>query len=96
LALYALAIEASKPLQQTFGIVPSGISFHAAACISIMLDTKRKGLLSFLGDVISDDRGHRQAVPAVHPQPIGINKPSTTAATLSRNKPRRFVTGRHP
>ena len=56
LALYALAIEASTTLQQTFGIVPSGISFHAAACISIMLDTKRKGLLSFLSDVISDDR----------------------------------------
>ena len=56
LALYALAIEANKPLQQTFGITPSGISFHAAACISIMLDTKRKGLLSFLSDVITDAR----------------------------------------
>ena len=56
LALYALAIEASTTLQQTFGIVPSGISFHAAACISIMLDTKRKGLLSFLSDVILYDR----------------------------------------
>ena len=59
LSLFALSIEASEPLQKAFGIAPSGITFHAAAFISIMLDTKRKGLLYFLGDVVcsAEDTG---------------------------------------
>ena len=54
LSLFALSIEASRPLQKAFGIAPCGIAFRAAACISIMLDTKRKDLLYFLGDVVCD------------------------------------------
>ena len=59
LSLFALSIEASRPLQTAFGIAPAGITFRAAAFISIMLDTKRKGLLFFLGDVVcnTDDSG---------------------------------------
>lgn len=53
LALFALAIESEHALQQSFGITPSGITFRAAALISIMLDTSRKDLLSFLRHVIS-------------------------------------------
>lgn len=52
LSLFALSIESSEKLQKVFGIEPSGISFKAAAFISIMLDTKRKGLLSFLEKVV--------------------------------------------
>lgn len=53
LALFALALEGSKHLQQLFGIHACGIRFRAAALISIMLDTRRKDLLSFLRNVVS-------------------------------------------
>lgn len=52
LSLFALSIEASEKLQNAFGIAPSGISFRAAALISIMLHTNRGGLLYFLSDVV--------------------------------------------
>ena len=52
LALFALSIEASDKLQHIFEIAPCRISFRAAAFISIMLDTNRKGLLYFLADVV--------------------------------------------
>ena len=54
LGLFALAIEGSENIRHTFGIAPSGIRFRAAAFISIMLDTRRNDLLSFLKRVVTD------------------------------------------
>ena len=60
LALFALAIEGSTHLQQTFGLQPSGISFRAAALISIMLDTSRRDMLAFLKHVIATPKEKRR------------------------------------
>ena len=53
LGLFALLINQSPDLQQAFSLVPSGITFRAAACISIMLDTRRRDLLWFLSRVVT-------------------------------------------
>ncbi len=59
LSFFALSIEGSETLQKAFGIAPAGIAFRAAALISIMLDTTRKDILYFLGDVVcnASDKG---------------------------------------
>ena len=59
LSLFALSIENSRQLQETFGIQPAGIHIRACGLISIMLDTQRKDLLRTISDQVTDssDRG---------------------------------------
>lgn len=59
LCLFALALNDSPPLQESFGIKGSGISFRACGLISIMLDTQRRDLMMAIRDVVtsSEDRG---------------------------------------
>lgn len=66
LALFALALEGSDSLRQAFHVQPSGICFRAAAFISIMLDTRRKDMLSFLGKIVtSPDEAGKPYLPYI-------------------------------
>ncbi|MCR5136578.1 MAG: alpha/beta hydrolase [Oscillospiraceae bacterium] len=59
LSLFALSINGSKKLQETFGIEGAGIPFRAAGFVSIMLDTQRRDLMCAINNVVTDksDRG---------------------------------------
>ena len=67
LGLFALAIEGNEHIQRIFSIAPSGIRFRAAGFISIMLDTRRNDLLSFLGKVVADaEEAGKPYLPYIH------------------------------
>lgn len=72
LGLFALAIEGSERLQHAFRIAPSGLRFSAAAFISIMLDTQRRDLLSFLRNIVSgqEDAGQPYLPYILNPEAL--------------------------
>lgn len=59
LSLFVLGINESRNLQKAFGIAGAGFSFRAAGFVSIMLDTRRRDLMSAVSSVVTDknDRG---------------------------------------
>lgn len=54
LSLFALSINGSKKLQETFGIEGADIHFRAAGLVSIMLDTQRRDLMSAINSAVTD------------------------------------------
>lgn len=59
LSLFVLALTGSAELRRAFGIAETGLSFRAAALVSIMLDTQRRDLMRAISDTVTneDDRG---------------------------------------
>ena len=59
LSFFVLSLEGGEALRGAFGIASSGIRFRAAGLVSIMLDTQRRDLMSFIGDVVTgrEDEG---------------------------------------
>ena len=59
LSLFVLGINESRKLQKEFGIEGAGFTFRAAGFVSIMLDTRRRDLMSAVSSVVTDknDRG---------------------------------------
>ena len=72
LGLFALAIEHNEALQHAFRITPAGITFRAAAFISIMLDTQRTAPMAFLGKLVADaeDAGKPYLPYILHPDTL--------------------------
>ncbi len=54
LSLFALSVNDSPELQQTFGISGADIPFRAAGFVSIMLDTQRRDLMRAINSVVAD------------------------------------------
>lgn len=85
LSLFVLALTGSAELRRAFGIAETGLSFRAAALVSIMLDTQRRDLMCAISDTVTneDDRGRAYEQYLLDPQ---LARRRIASAALSRNE----------